>query len=130
MKHAIFLLFAGTGSLFFGILLFFAPQIGAASFGMDATIPNESLLRGMGGLIIGTGIFNILFRKVYDPKILRSVFLVNIFTHLFGLFADYWGLFDGALTFTGILPVQITHLFIGGGSLIYLLKNEPLSKII
>jgi hypothetical protein len=121
MKHSIFLLLAGIGSLFFGLLLFFAPQIGANMFEMKPHIENLSLLRGMGGLIIGAGIFNLLFRKVTDTTILKAVLLVNIFTHLFGLLADYRGLYDGALTITGILPVQITHFFIGGGSLIYLL---------
>lgn len=124
MKYSLFLLLAGIGSLFFGFLLFFTPQIGANLFGMEPTIENLSLLRGMGGLIIGAGIFNLFFRKVTDSTILKSVLLVNIFTHLFGLLADYWGLYDGALTLIGILPVQVTHLFIGGGSLIYLMRQK------
>lgn len=45
----------------------------------------------------------------------------NIVTHLLGITADIWSVFDGALTTVRIFPVEIAHLFVGLGSSIYLL---------
>ncbi|MBA3649274.1 MAG: hypothetical protein H0W62_12120 [Chitinophagales bacterium] len=40
-------------------------------------------------------------------------------THALGLSADLWGVVDGALTISNMALVEITHLFVGIGSLIY-----------
>jgi uncharacterized membrane protein len=76
----------------------------------------------MGGLIIGTGFINFLLRNNIDNSTINTVLLANIATYVLGLFADVWGMSDGALTAVKIVPVEITHLFVGIGSLIYFLQ--------
>lgn len=124
MKRSNFLLISALLSFVFGTMLFFIPQIGAKAFGMTFTPQIGALLRGMGGLIIGSAAINFLLRYIVEPAALKALFLTNIITHIFGIAADFWGLYDGALRLSNILPVQITHLFIGGGSLLYLLRLQ------
>lgn len=54
--------------------------------------------------------------------------LTNIITRLFGISADIWGVLDNVLAASKIAPVEITHLFVGVGSLYYLLKLKDNSK--
>ncbi len=124
MKRSLFLLIAALLSFVFGSALFFVPQLGAMGFGMTYTPQIGSLLRGMGGLILGSGMINFLLRQHREPQTLRALFLANIVTHAFGIGADFWGMHDGALQLINILPVQIVHLFIGTGSLVYLLNID------
>ena len=76
----------------------------------------------MGGLIIGVGTINFLLRRQTDVQTMRDLLLTNIITHVFGIAADLLAIGDAALKISNIIPVQITHLFIGIGSAIYLLK--------
>ena len=100
--------------------MFFLPSFATYLLGIDYTKGTAALLRGMGGLIIGTGTMNLLFRNSMNGVTVRALLLTNIITHLFGLSADIWGIADNALTFTKMVPVEITHIFIGMGSLLYL----------
>lgn len=122
MKRATFLFVAAILSFVFGVIMFFAPVTGAEMIGLSATLETQSVLRGLGGLIIGSGTINLLLRNQNDTSVLRSLLLTNIVTHLLGILADVWGVGDGVLRVSKIVPVEITHLFIGLGSLIYLLK--------
>lgn len=121
MKRSTFLLIAAILSFVFGAMMFFAPAIGA-KIGLAATPETESVLRGLGGLIIGSGTINLLLRNQIDINALRGLLLANIITHLLGILADVWGVSDGVLPIAKIAPVEITHLFIGIGSLIYMLR--------
>ena len=118
MKRSTFLLLAALGSLGFGALMFFAPVMGSGLLGLDPTPGTLSVLRGLGGLIIGSGALNVLAYRSVDAATLRIVLLTNIITHAFGLLADAWGVLDGALTIAKMAPVEVTHLFVGIGSLV------------
>jgi hypothetical protein len=124
MKRKKFLLISALLSFGFGSMLFFLPQFASKNFGMTYTPEIGSLLRGMGGLIIGTGLINFLFRKTTSSEALKALFIANIVTQFLGIIADFLGLYEEVLTLRNILPVQVTHLFIGVGSLIYLLQLE------
>ncbi len=128
MKRSTFLLICAIGSLGFGTLMFFLPAQASGLLGLELTPAVGSLLHGMGGLIIGTGVMNFLFRNLDENRTVRALLLTNIITHLFGLGADIWGIADGTLTITKMAPVELTHLFIGIGSFIYLLKLKAISK--
>lgn len=122
MKRSIFLLITAALSFAFGAMVFFVPNF-AAGFLYIATTPQTiSVLRGMGGLIIGIGAINYFLRNQDNSEILKGLLVTNIITHLLGLSADILGILDGALTFSKMAPVEITHLFVGIGSLIYLLR--------
>ncbi len=122
MKRSTFMLIVAILAFVFGAMMFFIPSLAAQSLGLAFTPYTSSLLRGMGGLIIGSGMINLLTRNSKDAATLKAVLLTNIITHIFGLFADAWGIFDGALTVAKMAPVEVTHLFSGIGSLIYLVR--------
>lgn len=122
MKRSLFLLIAALGSLVFGAMMFFLPTVAAGFLGIDTALPTISVVRGMGGLIIGSGAINYFLRNEYNVQVLKGLLLTNIITHLFGLSADIWGIADDVLTISKMAPVELTHLFIGIGSLIYYLQ--------
>ncbi len=124
MKRSIFLLITAIASFAFGAMMFFVPNFAAGFLDIATTPQTISVLRGMGGLIIGSGVINYFLRNQTNAEVIRSLLLTNIITHLLGLSADIWGIVDGALTVSKMAPVEITHLFIGIGSLIYLLRLD------
>ncbi len=128
MKRSNFLLVSAILSFTFGVMMFFVPALGAKLLNIAPTPGTTSVLRGLGGLIIGSGAINFLLRNQNDIATLKALLLANIITHLLGISADLWGVLDGALETSKIAPVEITHLFVGIGSLIYLLKLKTISK--
>ena len=128
MSRSVFLLITAVGSFCFGGMMFFIPVTASQILGIAYSQETVSVLRGMGGLIIGFGAINFLIRNATDHKTLQIVFLTNIIISLFGLLADFWGIYDGALTLTKMAPVELTHLFIGLGSLIFLTQLKTLLK--
>jgi hypothetical protein len=122
MKLPVFLTISAVGSFAFGAMMFFMPGFAARLLGIACTLQTGSLLQGMGGLIIGLGAINFLGRHFTEVRMLRVVLLTNVLTHTLGLLADIFGALNGALQIRQMAPVELTHLFIGIGSLIYLLK--------
>ena|SRR5450631_27616 len=122
MKRSVFLLITAVGSFAFGTMMFLNPDFAAEFLGIDITAQTISVLRGMGGLIIGSGAINYFLRNQTNIQFIQGLLLTNIITHLLGLSADIWGAADGALTIGKMAPVEITHLFVAIGSLYYYLK--------
>lgn len=122
MKISVFLLISAIGAFAFGCMMFFIPGFAANLLAITSTAGTISVLRGMGGLIIGSAAINFFVRNTTDADTLRAVLWTNIITHTLGLSADMWGVFDGVLTVSKMLPVEMTHLFVGIGSLIYLVR--------
>ena len=122
MKRSTFLLITALGSFAFGAMMFFIPDFAASFLGIDTSSQTLSVLRGMGGLIIGSGTINYFLRNQINMEVIKALLVTNIITHLLGLAADFWGVADGALTISKMAPVEMTHLFIGLGSLIYFVK--------
>lgn len=128
MKRSTFLLTTAILSLAFGAMMFFVPKFAAGFLDIATTPQTISVLRGMGGLIIGSGAINYFLHNQDNLEILKGLLVTNIITHLLGLSADIWGILDGALTVSKMAPVEITHLFVGIGSLIYLLRLNAFKK--
>src|SRR3981189_538718 len=112
MKRSSFLLITAILSFAFGAMMFFVPGFAAGFLDIAATPQTISVLRGMGGLIIGSGAINYFLRNQNNTDINKSLLLTNIITHLLGLSADIWGILDGALTISKMVPVEITHVFV------------------
>ncbi|MEO5592724.1 MAG: hypothetical protein ABIR15_03945 [Chitinophagaceae bacterium] len=128
MKRSTFLLITAILSFAFGAMMFFVPNFAAGFLDIATTPQTISILRGMGGLIIGSGAINYFLRSQNNTAIIKGLLLTNIITHLLGLSADIWGIVDGALTIRKMAPVEITHLFAGIGSLIYLLRLNKIEN--
>jgi hypothetical protein len=122
MKRSTFLLITSLASFGFGAMMLAYPVFAGDLLGIAAKAETLSVLRGMGGLIIGSGAINFFLRKSGDPGTLRGLLLTNILTHALGLFADAWGIADGVLSIGKMAPVELTHLFVGIGSAIFLLS--------
>jgi hypothetical protein len=119
MKRPQFLLVTALLSFGFGFLLFFGPALPARMWGIPHDPLTVSLLRGLGGLIIGFGMINFLLRRQDDVRVYKTVLWTNIITNLFGLAADLLGVFAGALSLTKMAPVELTHAFIIVGSFFF-----------
>jgi hypothetical protein len=122
MKISLFLTISAIGSIAFGTVMFLMPALAFNGLGITVTPQTVSLLQGMGGLIIGLGALNFLGRHFTEVRMLNVVLLTNILTHTLGLLADIFGVLNGALQIGQMAPVELTHLFIGTGSLIYLVR--------
>jgi hypothetical protein len=129
MKRSIFLLISAILAFAFGSMMFLLPGLAAKSLGLASLPETSSVLRGMGGLIIGSGMINFFLRDSNDSATLGAILLTNVITHLLGLSADIWGVVDGVLTTSKIAPVETTHLFVAIGSLIYLLSIRSAARI-
>jgi hypothetical protein len=106
--------------------MFLIPVLSANLMGLNFNPESASLLRGMGALIISTGIMNNLVFKSTNFELLKVVLIANIFTHLLSISVDFLGVYQGIISAVKFAPVEVTHLFIGIGSAIYLmmLKKE------
>ncbi|KAF2508764.1 hypothetical protein EYY60_16725 [Flavobacterium zhairuonense] len=122
MKRSLFFAIAGVGSLGFGIVMYLFPEFISAIFGMKSSPETSSLYKGLAGLIIGSGVLNFLVKNEHDSAVLKKVLIANMVGHFFGITADIWGLLNGVLSFSGIAPVELVHLFVGLGSFIYYRK--------
>ncbi|MFC0518233.1 hypothetical protein ACFFGT_28725 [Mucilaginibacter angelicae] len=124
MRLSIFFIISAILSFVFGAMMFVIPSIAAQSLGIGFTPGTGSLLQGMGGLIIGFGTISFLSRNFTDPAIVRAVLITSVITNALGLLVDILGVINGTLLLTKMAPVEITHIFIGGGSLIYLWRSR------
>ncbi len=122
MKRSLFLLITAILSFVFGAMMFFVPSLAAEFLHIDVAPQIISTLRGLGGLIIGSAAINYFLHNEVDTKVIKVLLLTNIITHFLGLSADVWGAYDGALNIVKFAPVEITHLFVLFGSVIYLLR--------
>jgi hypothetical protein len=68
MSRSVFLLITAIGSFCFGALMFISPTFTSILLGITPDLEIISVLRGMGGLIIGVGVLNFLLKPVscYD----------------------------------------------------------------
>jgi hypothetical protein len=103
-------------------MMLFMPEKAAEGFGMTSTPETALLFRSLGGLVLCSGILNFLVRKEGDSKALKAVLIFNIAFHAMSMSNDFVGVSQGIFTLQKTIPGQIAHLFIGIGSLIYLVK--------
>ncbi|MEP7197407.1 MAG: hypothetical protein ABI851_12875 [Saprospiraceae bacterium] len=122
MKRSIFFLIAAIIAVLFGGMMFISPSKASEGFGMVSSADTNILFRALGAMILSTGIMNFLVRNHTDNLTLKAVLLTNVITHALSMTADLWAVSDGVLEISKAAPGQIAHLFVGFGSLIYMLK--------
>lgn len=122
MKRSIFFLLASILGLLFGGMMLLVPEKAAEGFGLVASSESALLIRSMGGMITAAAVLNFLVRHHPDSTTLAAVLIFNIVFHAFGLLADLIGLSQGIIMLNKIIGGQVAHLFVGIGSLIYLMK--------
>ena len=104
--------------------MFLIPVLSANFMGLNFNPESASLLRGMGGLIIGTGLMNMLGYRSNEFQLVQLILITNIVIQLLGISVDILGVYHGVLSAVRFAPVELTHLFVGIGSGIYLMLLE------
>ena len=98
------------------------PGKGAEGFGF---VPGEQvniLFRAMGVMIFSAGLLNFMVRSHGDSATLKAVLWFNIVLHGLNFIFDMMGVANGTMELAKIGAGQVTHLFVGIGSVIYLMR--------
>jgi hypothetical protein len=122
MKRSTFFLATAILSALFGGMMLLLPGKAADGFGIASTPHHLMFLRAMGEAILAMGALNFLVRHDEDSRTLRSVLVLNALYHLLGLGNDFYSVAQKTIGLVDTLPGIVTHLFIGVGSVIYMLK--------
>jgi hypothetical protein len=122
MKRSLFLIITAIIATLFGGMMFFMPDKAAEGFGMTSALETALLFRSLGGLLLCSGVLNFLVRNEGDSKALKAIFIFNIVFHAISMTNVFIGVSQGILMFNKVIPGQVAHLFIGIGSIIYMLK--------
>lgn len=122
MKRSTFLLITSIVSLLFGAVMLFIPDKAAEGFGILSTREHLMFFRAMGEGILAMGVLNFLVRNDSDSNALKSILIFNALYHALGLINDFYSVSQEAITLTNVMPGIVVHLFIGVGSIFYLMK--------
>jgi|GEM_PF-520388 len=127
MKRSIFLLITAVLGTLFGLMMITMPDKAAEGFGVTATAELALSYQLFGSMILSFGVLNFIVRNHADSATLKAVLIFNVSVHLLTMIFDLYGGYSEIFEFTKIIPNQIIHLFIGIGSLMYLLKIKATS---
>lgn len=122
MKRSIFLIITAIISALFGGMMLFAPDMVADGFGSAHTSFSSFLMREMGLIILCAGILNFLVRNNVDSIALRAILIFNIAYHVTMIPIVFYGVSQGVFAMDKTFGGLASHLFIGIGSLLYLMK--------
>ena len=124
MKRSLFLTIVAILGFIFGALLFLFPDKAGEGFGVALTPVSSLLFRTLGGMILGSALLNFMVRKHSDSPTLKAVLATNLIMHALVMAVDIGGVSSGVLQFSKIAVGQLNHLFVGIGSLIYLVRMK------
>ena len=124
MKRSIFFIITAVMAIMFGSMMLLAPTFAAENFGLASTAETSLLFRSLGGVVLPLGILNFLVRNEPNSNTLKAILIVNILSHAITMCNDLYGASNGVLLFSKIGGGIVAHLFIGIGSLIFLLKMK------
>ena len=123
MKQSTFLLIVAALSLIFGGMMFFTPENVAEEFGSTPTVFSSFLLREMGLILLCASAMNFMARKDTSSPALRAILVFNMAYHLIMIPIVLMAVSNGLFTIDKAIPGLVAHVFIGLGSLIYLIKK-------
>lgn len=122
MKRSIFLIITSIISALFGSMMFFLPDMVTDGFGSTPTLFSTFLMREMGLIILGAGVLNFLVRNSSDSVALKAIFIFNIAYHVIMIPIVFLGVSQGVFAIDKSIGGLAAHLFIGIGSLFYVMK--------
>lgn len=123
MSRAVFFMITALLAAVFGLLMFFAPGFMAANVGFEATPQLTFYLRAMGCLIVAVAILNFMVRNEPMTPALAAVLASNVVTHALSGVVDVIGLSSGIVTLGALAPSIAVHLFVGLGSIWFLIRR-------
>ena len=122
MKRSLFLIITAIISALFGGMMFFLPGMVTEGFGSSPTPFSSFLMREMGLIILCSGVLNFLVRNDSDSMALKAIFIFNIAYHVIMIPIVFIGVSQGVFTIDKSFGGLAAHLFVGIGSLFYLMK--------
>ncbi len=128
MKRSIFLLITAIFAALFGGMMFFLPDKVAEEFGTAPTPFSTFLMREMGLVILCSSVLNFIVRNDGDSLALKAIFVFNMAYHVTMMPIVFIGVSQGIFTMEKAIPGLAAHLFIGIGSLIYLMKMRTSAR--
>ena len=127
MKRSIFLIITALISALFGGFMFLAPDVIAEGFGSAHTSFSKFLMKELGLIIICAGVINFMVRNHGDSTTLKAILIFNTAYHLIMIPIVLMGVSQGVFTIDKTIGGLASHLFIGIGSVIYILKMKARS---
>lgn len=124
MKRSTFLTITSAISALFGGMMFVLPDMVAVGFDQTHSSFSLFLMREMGLIIIASGVLNFLVRNDKGTATLSAVFIFNITYHIIMVPIVFMGVSQGVFTIDKSIGGLAAHLFIGIGSIIYLMKTK------
>jgi hypothetical protein len=128
MKRSTFLLISAIIGFLFGSLMIFAPAKAAEGFGIVSTPEHLMFFRAMGEAIFAMSVLNYLVRNEGDSNALKAILIFNVLYHALGLTNDIYSVLQETITLIKVMPGIVTHLFIGLGSIFYLMRIKTTNK--
>ncbi len=122
MKRSLFFIIVAVLGLLFGGMMLVASDKAAEGFGLTSNPVIALLFRILGSAILSSGLLNFLVRNDANSNTLKAVLIFNIVFHGIGMCVDLSGVSSGVLEFGKIVPGLISHLFIGIGSIVYVMR--------
>jgi F0F1-type ATP synthase assembly protein I len=122
MKRSIFFIITSIISALFGGMMFFLPDMVTEGFGSTPTTFSSFLMRETGLIMLGLGVLNFLVRNDSDSMALKAIFIFNIVYHVTMIPIVFIGVSQGVFTIDKSIGGLVAHLFIGIGSVFYLMK--------
>ena len=124
MKRSIFLLLTAIIAAIFGCMMLFVPDKAAEGFGLISNPVTTMFFHLLGGMILSAGILNFMVRNDKDSTTLKAILIFNIIFHVLGMGSDILATTSGVIEFSKIIPGYVVHIFVGVGSIIYLVKMK------
>jgi len=122
MKRSIFLIITSIISVLFGGMMFFLPDTMIEGYGSVPDLFSSFMMREIGVLILCSGLLNFLVRNNGDSMSLKAILIFNATYHVAMIPIVLLGVSQEVFMFDKSIGGLVAHLFIGIGSLIYLMK--------
>ena len=122
MKRSIFFVIIAVIAILLGSTMLFIPGKMAEGFGVSSSPIMIFMMREIGLFNLGSGVLNYFVRNDKDSNTLKGVLIFNIAYHLIMVPLNLSGVFQGTFPIGQAIAPLVIHIFVGFGSLIYLMK--------
>jgi hypothetical protein len=122
MKRSLFFLITAIFSALSGCVILLIPNMVVEANHWVPSPQITFLFRLLGGLVVSLAVLNFLVRNHLDTDTLKAVLVCNALNHTINLINDIMSFYQGIANFKDSISFVVVHLFIGIGSLYYLMK--------
>lgn len=88
--------------------------------------PASLIVRSLGGMIFSMGLLYLLIRQEGDTTMMKRVLLYSTVAHSIGIAISLYGMFSGYVPAVKLIPNLAVHVFMGVGSIRYMVHMRPI----